>query len=125
MNIVTLKKCFEEYVSHYEKYIGNAHDITSETIDNMSIHDIDSIVQLSFICYVTKCRERVDQYSIHFTLYKHINTLIRQYIQDHSPRAADELREILAKQKTNIALVEANQEIPVTPVEEKHRGWFF
>lgn len=85
MEFETIKLCFEKYIN-YMISIKKEINIEEHNLNTIKIEDIDRIIQISFMDYVISCGEKINQFSIPSTLYRHLNTLIRQYQQDMSTK---------------------------------------
>src|SRR5437660_1777033 len=92
MDVKTVKACFEKYIMYLKTYekIKSPEDFD---IENISIQDIDRLTQITFMNYVVSCDGKISQFSIPCVLYKHVNSLIRQYMQDecHNKNKTTEL----------------------------------
>lgn len=114
MDFHTVKTCFEKYTSYLKEHEGiNLPE--SFNIESMTIHEMDTYAQVLFMDYVLKCEDKVNQFSISCTLYKHVNSLIRQYIQDLNQTRTDTMKSQIIKledenkQLKHILLPSANQ----------------
>ena len=119
MDLLTVKLCFEKYIM----YLKNQENviIADYDINTISIQEIDKLTQTTFTDYVISCKDKVNHQSVTCTLYKHIHTLIRQYIQDNTPKIIEQLN-------NHIAILEAENNSLKTPTENKEipkSGWFF
>jgi len=143
MDFQTVKTCFEKYTSYLQNHEGiNLPE--GVFIESMTIHEIDVHAQILFMDYVLKCEDKVNQFSVSCTLYKHVNSLIRQYMQDQNQKQTDNLKEQLykledenkqlkniltpsptqseTKLSNNIKIVKENIK---TEPKDKSRGWFY
>src|SRR5208282_1282225 len=96
MDLQTVKLCFEKYT----KYLFEIEKIQlpeNLNIDMLSIQEIDKLTQILFMNYVIKCDAKVNQTSVSCILYKHVNSLIRQYIQDDFNRTNKDMKELCLK----------------------------
>src|SRR5689334_14334328 len=96
MELKTVKTCFEKYVGYLENFekIKSPEDFE---MDKISIQDIDRLTQITFMNYVIKCDSKINQLSVPCILYKHVNSLIRQFIQDESNKTIDLLKDHIFK----------------------------
>ena len=126
MDLTTVKTCFQKYVNYAER---NEKVVSPEKFDinTMTIQDIDRITQLIFMDYAVKCGDKINQFSITCTLYKHVNSLIRQYIQDESNKVNGQLQEYVIKLQEDLKRdIKFPERIALTSVsQQKSRGWFF
>ena len=84
MDLETVNVCFKKYVSYLEK---NENVTLPENLnDQLSIQEMDRLTQTLFMDYVMKNSEKINQAAIPCVLFKHVNTLIRQYIQEIPPK---------------------------------------
>lgn len=104
MDLQTVKLCFEKYARYLEtnEKVKLPKDFNPSL---MTIQEIDSMSQQLFMDYVLKCDDKVNQFSVPCTLYKHVNSLIRQYIQEGS--------------------IKPEGPIKTEPKPAKSKGWFF
>lgn len=81
MDIDTVRQCFKKFMS----YLEVQEKIKIQPFSNeISILEMDKLTQIAFMDYVLGC-QKVNQLDRPCVLYKHVNSLIRQYIQeDHS-----------------------------------------
>jgi hypothetical protein len=100
-------------------------------ISDLSIQDMDKMVQTTFMDYVIKCDSKVNQFSVPCTMYKHVNTLIRQYIQDESQTNSSKMKDHIfmlenenKKLKTEI-FTKKNEIIETEKNIKQPKGWFF
>ncbi len=131
MELETVRQCFEKYVT-YLKNVEGIECVDDTSIQSMSIGDMDNIIQNSFMEYVIKCRDKINQFGVPCTLYKHINSLVRQYNQDESNKTTNQLKDIIfqfqedMRQRKESKMAE-NYDVPsngYTP-HQKQKGWFF
>jgi len=130
MDLQTVKLCFEKYIGHLEENENIKPQIHYD-ISDLSIQDMDKMVQTTFMDYVIKCDSKVNQFSIPCTMYKHVNTLIRQYIQDESQTNSSKMKDHIfmlenenKKLKTEI-ITKKNEVIETEKNDKKPKGWFF
>ena len=104
MDLQTVKQCFEKYARYLEsnEKVKLPEDFNPTL---MTVQEIDSMTQQLFMDYVLKCDDKVNQFSVPCTLYKHINSLIRQYIQEGS--------------------IKPEEPVKVEPKPARAKGWFF
>jgi len=94
MDLETVRLCFKKYSTYLE---NNEKIMLPENtnFDEISITEIDRLTQTMFMNYVMNNSQKVSpselkeqvirQTAVPCVLYKHMNSLIRQYIQeDHS-----------------------------------------
>ncbi len=123
MDLLTVKTCFEKYVTYVEQH-EKIHSPEQINIDTMTIQDIDRLTQLIFMDYAIKCNEKISQFSVPCTLYKHVDSLIRRYIQDESNKTNGQLQEHIIKlQEESKTKPQSIPLVPITP--QKSKGWFF
>jgi hypothetical protein len=123
MELETVKSCFEKYVNFLQSH--EQIRIEQFDLDSMTISDMDRIAQIVFMDYVIKCKDRINQASVPCALYKHVNTLIRQYIQDESNKTIAQLNDHIFKlEEDNTKL---KKEMLSEPENQSHAkpGWFF
>ena len=127
MELATVKLCFEKYMRVLGKYINSIEPYNLET---MTIQDIDRLTQITFMDYTIKCDEKINQFSVPCTLYKHINTLIRQYIQDEANKTISQLGDHIfkledenGKLKKEFLLKQVATNTNTNSTQT--RGWFF
>ncbi|QKF94736.1 hypothetical protein QKU48_gp1278 [Fadolivirus algeromassiliense] len=126
MDLATVKTCFEKYVTYVE--INEKVNCPEKfDINTISIQEMDKITQLMFMDYAIKCGDKINQFSITCTLYKHVNSLIRQYMQDESNKVNAQLQDMIHKLQDNKETQEkVHEPIQLTPISQpKSRGWFF
>ena len=100
MDLETVRTCFRKYVSYLET--NEKISLPNGTnIDSMSINEMDRLAQTCFMDYVVKNSEKISPTAIPCVLYKHVNSLIRQYIAE--------------EQKGK----------PTTSSSPKKKGWFW
>ena len=128
MDLETVKACFEKYVS----YLKSSEKVTvSENYDinSITIQQIDKITQLLFMDYVVKCDSKINQFSIPCVLYKHVNSLVRNYIQENPSKTNSILKESLFDSietpKPKIEINDKSEKIEVTTKPAKRKGWFY
>lgn len=119
MDLLTVKLCFEKYIM----YLKNQESIIIDDYDinTISIQEIDKLTQITFTDYTISCKDKVNHQSVPCTLYKHVNSLIRQYIQDNTSNVIEQLN-------NHISILEAENNNLKTPIENKEipkSGWFF
>ena len=104
MDLLTVKLCFEKYARYLEtnEKVKLPNDFNPTL---MTIQEIDSMTQQLFMDYVLKCDDKINQFSVPCTLYKHVNSLIRQYISEGS--------------------IKPEEPIKMEPKPAKSKGWFF
>lgn len=120
MDLGTVKICFQKYMSYLEKYEKITYQEPYD-LENITIQEMDKIVQITFMDYTIKCDDKVNQFSVPCTLYKHINTIIRQYIQDNSDKVKTQLKEYIFKlEDENNKLKSHTEKTSVT-----QKGWFY
>ena len=95
MELQTVKSCFEKYKSYLEKSEGIGSEPVN--IESMTVQDIDRLTQIFFMDYALKCNDKINQFSVPCTLYKHVNSLIRQYIQDETNKTISLLNDHIFK----------------------------
>jgi len=95
MELQTVKSCFEKYKSYLEKSEGIGSEPVN--IESMTVQDIDRLTQIFFMDYALKCNDKINQFSVPCTLYKHVNSLIRQYIQDETNKTISQLNDHIFK----------------------------
>jgi hypothetical protein len=123
MDLKTVKSCFEKYI----RYLETSEKINASEkfdIENISIEDMDRLTQIIFMNYVISCDSKINQFSIPCVLYKHVNSLIRQYIQDESHKNS-KTTELLKDHIFKVNEEKKNQVIKLQPVKEVKKGWFF
>jgi hypothetical protein len=127
MELTTVKVCFKKYMSFLEKS-ERIRSPEQYDLDTMTIQDIDKLTQITFMDYVSKCDDKVNQFSVACTLYRHVNSLIRQYIQDEANKTIEKLNDIIfkledenGKLKKEIMQKSAQTNMSAQPV----KGWFF
>jgi len=106
-------------------------------LENITIQEIDRITQIMFMDYVLKCNDKINQVGIPCTLYKHLNSLIRQYTQDDSDKVKSQLKDYIFKlEETNSSLKKEimcggnkskeGQQKESQQKESQHgKGWFY
>jgi len=138
MELETVKLCFKKYINYLEKN-GNCHNYNefselSSDVETLTIQDIDRITQTTFMDYVINQNDKINQLSIPCTLYKHTNSLIRQYMQDESNKTISKLNDIIFKlnddceSNNSKKKLITNQILPQSQISEPaqvSKGWFF
>jgi hypothetical protein len=78
----TVRLCFKKYISYLEttEKINIPPNQTNST--ELSIEEMDKLAQTLFMDYVVKSSEKINPTAVPCVLYKHVNTLIRQYIAE-------------------------------------------
>src|SRR5439155_9490751 len=92
MDLKTVKSCFEKYIRYLET-MEKLYSCENFDIDNISIQDIDRMTQILFMNYIIKCDSKIHPTNIPCILYKHVNSLICQYIQDESNKTIPLLKD--------------------------------
>lgn len=124
MEFGTIVLCFEKYINHM-KSIKSGVTIEDFDLATIKIGDIDRIVQTSFMDYAISCGDKINQFSIPSTLYRHLNTLIRQYQQDTSNQTINKLTQhIFTLEKENGKQLLKPQELE-TPQGQNTKGWLW
>ena len=131
MELETVRLCFEKYMN----FLKSADCMTEKMDYNlaaMTIQDMDRLTQITFMNYVIKCNDKINQFSIPFTLYKHVNSLIRQYIQDESNKTISQLNDHIFKLEDDNSKLKKefiNKSTPIqnqqTQNQQQAKGWFF
>lgn len=128
MELATVKICFKKYISFLEKSerISSPEKLDFETI---TIQDIDRLTQSTFMDYVIKCDDKINQFSVVCTLYKHVHSLIRQYMQDESTKTISQLNDIIFKlEDDNNKFKKEITQKPILTIaqnQQQAKGWFF
>lgn len=100
MDLETVRLCFKKYISYLENNEKiNLPEITN--VDQLTIGEMDKLAQTMFMDYVVKSSEKINPTAVPCVLYKHVNTLIRQYIAE--------------EQKGK----------PINSTSTKKKGWFW
>lgn len=126
MELQTVKSCFEKYMSYLEKSegIGSTEPVN---IESMTVQDIDRLTQIFFMDYALKCNDKINQFSVPCTLYKHVNSLIRQYIQDETNKTISQLNDHIFKledDNTKLKKELINKSSPNQQNQQPAKGWF-
>ena len=131
MELQTVKLCFEKYINYLSEF-EKIHTPENLNINDLSIIDMDKLTQILFMDYVIKCDTKVNLTSISCILYKHINSLIRQYIQDEVNKTIiinnDIKDHILKLTDDNIKLkneLNTKHDIIKTNNNATSKGWFY
>lgn len=112
MDLETVRICFKKYTGYLDE--KEKINLPTETnIDKLSIEEMDRLTQTLFMDYVMKNGDKINQTAVPCVLYKHVNTLIRQYIQEGVKPEESNVDE-------NKENVEEKKE-----VSKKKKGWFW
>jgi len=130
MELETVKLCFEKYIDFLEK---SEHICLEKQYDRetMTIQDMDRLVQITFMNYAVKCNDKINQFSVPCTLYRHIHSLIRQYVQDESNKTISQLNDhIFRLEDENCKLKKDSSNklvstLSTTQIQQPIKGWFF
>lgn len=135
MELETVKLCFEKYMRFLEKS-ERINYFEKYNLDTMTIQDIDRLTQISFMDYTIKCDDKINQFSVPCTLYKHVTSLIRQYIQDEANKTISQLGDHIFKLEdengklkkeclVKSALTTQSTNQLTQNQQQQARGWFF
>ncbi len=84
MDLETVRLCFKKFITYLET---NEKITMPEKInfDEITITEMDRLTQTVFMDYVMNNAQKISPTAIPCVLYKHVNSLIRKYIEeDHS-----------------------------------------
>ncbi len=132
MDLETVRQCFEKYVEYLENVECIECVEDKQSIHSMSINEIDNVIQNSFMSYVIRCHDKINQFGVPCTLYKHVNSLVRQYNQDESNKTTNQLKDIIyqfqedmkhRKDSRTSENYENASNAHSSP--QRPRGWFF
>ena len=126
MEFETVKVCFKKYITHMET-VEKILSPEKYSVETMSVQDIDRITQIVFMEYIIKCGDdKINQLNRTCTLYKHLNTLIRQYIQDDTNKTSTQLRNDISKLQEENIKFKKDLSIPIIKQATPNaKGWFF
>lgn len=82
MDLDTVRLCFKKFIT----YLETNEKITVQQHTNfqeIEIYEIDKVTQTTFMDYVTQNSQKISPTAIPCVLYKHMNSLIRQYIIEY------------------------------------------
>jgi fatty acid-binding protein DegV len=82
MDLETVRECFKKYTSYLEASEKVMMVPGKINIDELSIVEMDRITQTMFMNYVMNNSQKISPTSIACVLYKHMNSLIRNYIEE-------------------------------------------
>ncbi|ARF09916.1 hypothetical protein Indivirus_5_39 [Indivirus ILV1] len=113
MDLETVRLCFKKFITYLET---NEKISISETVDfeSISIIEMDRLTQTIFMDYVMNNAQKISPTAIPCVLYKHVNSLIRKYIEeDHS--------------KPMVKVINIGNEKQIDPKNEepKKKGWIW
>lgn len=110
MDLDTVRQCFKKFITYLETHEKIKIPVYS---NDLSITEIDKITQIVFMDYVLNCNSnnKISQTEIPCVLYKHVNSLIRQYIQED-------------QNKPIVRVINVGSEKQELPKEVSKKGWF-
>ena len=101
MDLETVRICFKKYANYLQtnEKINLPTDTTMDSVNGFSVREMDSLTQTLFMDYVMKHDDKINQTAIPCVLYKHVNTIIRQYIQENQLQTETDAKQTLEKEK--------------------------
>ena len=123
MDLETVRICFKKYTGYLEEKEKINLPIETNT-DVLSIEDMDKLTQTLFMDYVMKNSDKINQTAVPCVLYKHVNTLIRQYIQE-GPKEENKPKEPEKNEKNDKNDNKENVDPNKKEVSKKKKGWLW
>ena len=110
MDLETVRDCFQKYISYFET--NEKVKVPSNlSIKEMTITEIDKVTQTMFMNYVMNSSQKISPVAIPCVLYKHMNSLIRQYVAEENSKP--------------LIKVIMPEPVPTVTLETKSKGWLW
>ena len=91
MDFKTIKKCFQLFKKYMMQLNNDVYDdnIPNRDIRDISIEEINHLTQTLFMKHIINCKDNIRLNSVPVILYRHMNTIIKQYYETNKLEIID------------------------------------